>query len=780
MAQTLEGITSRLACNVSSRDGVLDSISGDEVVLLKGVEAQIQCALFLGVPSATTFIDATANIFGIDFFLRQNGPSGTVLLHKTINGSAVNDITYANWIAGTAHQFEFEMTSTETNQSTPSDGTQRVFFYIVVTTNIKTYVAAFGYGQIQDVGVTNVSAPIPPTFVGVYVDGNGVVQNAALDFTGAVITGLDFGLGGLIVDQFEVRGNATFDDDVQFGQDVNVVGNVTAAEFVGNGANITNVTAPHVDYVATGTGGTSRTVANRFAEQISVVDYGAVTGNTAAANTLAFNRAIAAAGSKPTIFVPAGIFRVGLITIPTHCTIIGAGAGSTVLKAANAATSCAVATIPNTSTQVTFRDLTLDGNRGNINISPLQFDYIVGSNGTHVLFDHVEITGSESIGAFVGDNSVDATNNTFRTCWIHANGGMINSTGYGNGIFSGGSVLPTNLTIEDCTIENNYNTITQPNDSCGVNLTVGKGCKIINNTFRNNYNVNGGQLFVGAGGDESGLIDTDISGNFVYRTGSFGSDNTAGIEIGGSHWTCSKNIIEGANFEGIIVHLQSAYGVIANNLIDGGSSAITLYGGGHDPVSHISIADNVTLNVPIAVQLNMFNRNILVHDNDFSGATDSFTVFEGTYDTLHASVVDYDNLTIFSSPKEVRTASATAVSIPTNLANVTITFLDLPKGTWDVGAGCNYNKATNTKIISSWLSLSLTNNLLDLSIPGEYHQHIYGFPGIDMGPGATASSGFIPIKRYRLNSTTRIYLVAGVQFDTSTMSVSGKLTAKSR
>lgn len=69
----------------------------------------------------------------------------------------------------------------------------------------------------------------------------------------------------------------------------------------------------------------NRTIAEKFAESISVKDFGAV-GDGIADDTAAFQAAVDAA---QTIYVPAGTYRISTVTISSNTTLIGVDKGST-------------------------------------------------------------------------------------------------------------------------------------------------------------------------------------------------------------------------------------------------------------------------------------------------------------------------------------------------------------------------------------------------------------------------------------------------------------------
>jgi len=591
-------------------------------------------------------------------------------------------------------------------------------------------------------------------------------QGAAGNLAAVPTTNSTGGIQWLADNTSDIGGAATARPrDVNAGRNVNAVGgNFTTVASTTTTAT-TSVTGPIRDK-----GGQVFNVAAYATGSAGVPD-------DAFDDTAAVTAAISAAGANPVLFFAEGTWLLNDVQPPTGTKIIGAGRGVTILKKLSGASNGFVLRFQNTTSNVTVRDLTLDGNRGNISVTPLQFDFVLGIGGTHALVENVEIKHGESNGAFVGDTFIDATAATFRNCWIHSNGGTINATGYGTGILTGGAVLPSYLTIENCLIENNYNTVTQPNDSCGVNLTVAFGAKVLNNTFRNNYNVGGGQVTCNSGGTGSTYIGCIVTGNHVSRTGSFGGDSTNGIEIQSRGFTITDNIIDGFSTAGINPVVAAGSGTISQNTIRGGPTAIRLYGGGGDAISNVVITGNTTDTITTCLDVNTVNQNVIFNDNNCLAASIPWTVFGGNIGTLHATVTGSDNLSVHGKPSERLTATAN-VSLPGSLSDITVTFLDLPMGVWDVQPGFTFSKAATTGLIQTWAALSLTNNVLDL-VAGQYAQSVHGFPGITMGGATGGPSGTLPVKRYIVTSTTqRVYLVARAQFDTSTMSVTGTLNAE--
>lgn len=505
----------------------------------------------------------------------------------------------------------------------------------------------------------------------------------------------------------------------------------------------------------------------------NVKAYGALCDGTTN-DTTAFTATISAAGAAPNIIVPAGDCRASM-SLPDGATVTGAGPGLTTIRKPDGATggdASTVITIPSSSSNVIIRDISLDGNRSGVGVyDNFGSNAVVFIGSSHNLLDNVEITHSVFSGIFIGDGTTPPDSNTISKCWIHHNGGALNSSGNGTGIFVGGSALATRFTVEGCVIEENHNSITQPNDSNGVNITMGTGLVLRGNYFKNNYNVGGGQIVLNA-------TQVSVNGNVVQRTSSFGSDSTNGIEGEVQSFSFTNNVITNSVAYGINVQLTSENGNISGNYIDGGTSGIRLYGNQSDTVTDIVVATNTLTNVTGGIDLTSVNDNISIVGNDMAGATTPITVAGAQLGTMTTNIVISGNVTSssFGRPGEIRTANnnASPVSL-TTFTETTVTSLSLPKGAWDVWGTVTYNKAATTRIARTWSSLSLTAGSLDQTV-GEFDQQLYGFPGTDMGGGANPTAQ-VPRKRIVIDATTTVYLVGLAQFDTSTMTASGKISA---
>lgn len=92
-----------------------------------------------------------------------------------------------------------------------------------------------------------------------------------------------------------------------------------------SGSVISQLDASQVTFTPTGTGAVASTVQAKLRQNVSIVDFGAATTNTAAANTTAINAAIQAAES---VYIPPGTYPCNTITLRSGVSIYGAGPAS--------------------------------------------------------------------------------------------------------------------------------------------------------------------------------------------------------------------------------------------------------------------------------------------------------------------------------------------------------------------------------------------------------------------------------------------------------------------
>lgn len=350
-------------------------------------------------------------------------------------------------------------------------------------------------------------------------------------------------------------------------------------------------------------------------------------GNGTDEDTAAFDAAFLAASTYGgVVIIPEGTYVLSDFDIPSNITVRGAGIGRTILIAKSSAVLTKLVTIPNTSSEICIRDLTIDGNRDGAGMldglsSPLHI------GGSRVNVENCEIKNGTRIGVFIGNDSVSAGKVTFRKCYVHDNGGVVDDTGYGVGIQSGGTVSPEDIEILDCQIDSNYNTVTKPGDSNGIKLEVRgvliRGCKL-----NDNYNVAGGQIVI-HGDNVENICDADIISNTIRSTTNYGTptDRTEGIEIQGMRFSIIDNdmYLSNTDANGISVNTEpvadGGFGRIIGNHIEGCGQGIAL--SDNTPIRNVVISENY-VNAIIGIAMDDTHSNIQIFDNNLADCGQPF------------------------------------------------------------------------------------------------------------------------------------------------------------
>jgi hypothetical protein len=286
--------------------------------------------------------------------------------------------------------------------------------------------------------------------------------------------------------------------------------------------------------------------------------------------TNAFTRAIARAGAAGggSIYFPAAatpyVVSSSAISISQpNITVRGDGPGASIIQAAASAALTQIISTTSTGINFTLRDITLDGNRANGGLYTVSGSYglILTANIQRVI--NVEIKNCVRIACAIGSSVSVPFNFLFDGCYIHDNGGLT-AGGIGVGIFGFSAYPPQDVKIVNSHFENNYNTVTGPGDSTAINL-IGSRVLIASNFFKNNYNVNGGQVVVSDGIDGAHGMFATITNNIIEQSGSFGGDLTCGFEIEGCDFTIVGNIVINVAVDAIRLEGASAYGTITGN-----------------------------------------------------------------------------------------------------------------------------------------------------------------------------------------------------------------------
>jgi hypothetical protein len=223
---TLEGTYHHLEL-VQSSNRVADTLSPDNKLRLhRALTAKIDCALFLGpAAKSSSFVTDTANIVSARLTIRRNNATGAPLIDKAATG--FTNITYSQWLANTARQFEFDLSAVDTNQALPASVPLPIYFAVTITTAARTFIAGSGFGEIVESGVVGVTTPLPPTLPATTISGNlGVYGN--LNATGNTLLGGTLGVSGNthLSGTLDVTGDTVLGGALAVGGNINIGGQI--------------------------------------------------------------------------------------------------------------------------------------------------------------------------------------------------------------------------------------------------------------------------------------------------------------------------------------------------------------------------------------------------------------------------------------------------------------------------------------------------------------------------------------------------------------------------
>jgi len=177
-------------------------------------------------------------------------------------------------------------------------------------------------------------------------------------------------------------------------------------------------------------GGIRGAVQDKGGAVYNVKAYGAK-GDGTTDDTTAIASALTACGTSPGIvFMPKGTYVIEGLTVPTGCTLAGAGIGATVLEldtslADGPGTIIASGTANAYTTDVVIRDFTVDGNKAEFDAT----DHIVGVRvaGSRILVENVYVHDVTAACIGVGLGTGTMGNITVQNNWCH-NPGSTNPT----------------------------------------------------------------------------------------------------------------------------------------------------------------------------------------------------------------------------------------------------------------------------------------------------------------------------------------------------------------
>ena len=429
-----------------------------------------------------------------------------------------------------------------------------------------------------------------------------------------------------------------------------------------------------VVFVPSGVGAVATTVQAKLRESVSVLDFGAISGGTAAANTVAIQAAIDyAAPLGKSVFIPAGTYSITVLTIPPQH-----GGVEIYGEAYNSIYNLSIGTYVGTnlvSTTTTGNVISCDGgafysNRGirigNLSISATTSGNLIHLVGSPELTQLTNITGYQQgtgCGFYIKD------------CWsglsidgCHLNGALAGSTGItvintisagqyyiGNGTqvnnFDTGIALGTSLTtIYNVLIEN---TAIQQTRLTGISLGAVHTVVITNTHFEFNTGPSISKSAFGA------ATSVNIESNSFYRNGT-----TKDIGISNSTYYADGWSICNNNFAGIsdgvtaISSSNAAFnsGVISNNYFIG-------YAG-------------TTVGINLGA---VAGPNWTVSNNQFSSVTTPVV-----NSTLIGLYIQNSGIYSAITTTQVKTANGALVAVPT--ATPTTIFNATAKGVYQVYA----------------------------------------------------------------------------------------------
>jgi len=423
--------------------------------------------------------------------------------------------------------------------------------------------------------------------------------------------------------------------------------------------------AGNVAYTPAGTGAVTTDVETKLRESVSVKDFGAV-GDGVADDTAEIQAAVDAVGAAGggTLTIPVGTYLVSSsITVGSNTHIRGRGE---IILDDNA--DCSVISINASSSNVSIKDISIDGNRLNQTLETVGAESEYGGIEIGNFCDQILIDGCTIIECYgYGIESNNAPSN------ITITNNTIDGVDFYSGIRMSQAGTGTNIKVANNTVLNyrkggivgndmNHAIITGNYIDAG---TIGRGLQnadnitaysatnddilVSDNICRNS--INNGIHVAGTGVVVSGNRVTNPTNRGIYVAASTDILNTGQS----SEVTVTSNTVSDVanTYEGISL-IAVSQGVVKNNTVSGHNYGVLLGGGAGASVSELIVVEGNSLDtianagVLISDTSNSrINNNIVsnaVHGvRAFDVASTNITIRGNTFTTLSSAYIKMEN-----------------------------------------------------------------------------------------------------------------------------------------
>ncbi|GEM_PF-6588698 len=155
----------RIACNQSSRDAVINKLSGTALSLWKSAALSVQCAVFKADPSkSANFIDDISNVVSAEIIGREESASGTVKLNQVVVAAAMNGaLTFDQWSADTAQHFSFHFSNDDMNFALAANKSLYLAIALQLGDGSEVPIAT-GNAAFKDPGIGDAGDPEAPDY----------------------------------------------------------------------------------------------------------------------------------------------------------------------------------------------------------------------------------------------------------------------------------------------------------------------------------------------------------------------------------------------------------------------------------------------------------------------------------------------------------------------------------------------------------------------------------------------------------------------------------------